>query len=144
MYWPTLERLHETRCQSVGLARMTKRIVSIVDDDKSVRDGLSSLLRSFGTETHSFASSGEFLDSAYADKSDCLFTDVQMQGMSGLDLQDELVRRGSKVPIIFITAFPSDAARKRAKVGGALFFLEKPFDAKTIEECLKVAFGRRT
>lgn len=122
---------------------MSKRVVSIVDDDRSVRDGLSSLVRSIGADSHSFASALEFLESPYVDTSDCLIADVQMPGMSGLDLQDELVRRGSHLPIILITAFPSRAARARAEAGGALFFLEKPFDAQTMERCLAVAYGLR-
>jgi FixJ family two-component response regulator len=121
-----------------------KRIVSVVDDDKSVRDGLSSLLRSLGTESHCFASSAEFLSSPLVDGSDCLIADIQMPGMNGLELQEELARRGSRMPIIFITAFPNRAAMERAQAGGAICFLEKPFDARTIEQCLNAAFARRS
>lgn len=121
---------------------LNKRIVSVVDDDKSVRDGLSSLLRALGADSRCFASSAEFLGSPFVDSSACLIADVQMPGMSGLELQDELARRGSRLPIIFITAFPSRTARERAEAGGAICFLEKPFDARSIEECLNVAFAR--
>jgi FixJ family two-component response regulator len=121
-----------------------KRIVSVVDDDKSVRDGLSSLLRSLGAESYCFASSVEFLSSPFVQGSDCLIADVQMPGMNGLELQEELARRGSRVPMIFITAFPSRVARERAQAGGAICFLEKPFDARTIEQCLNDAFARRS
>ena len=123
---------------------MIKRIVSVVDDDKSVRDGLSSLLRSLGAEGHCFASSAEFLGSPFVEGSDCLIADVQMPGMNGLELQEELARRGSRLPIIFITAFPNRVARERAEAGGAICFLEKPFDARTIEQCLNAAFARRS
>ena len=82
------------------------QIVSIVDDDASVRAAMQSLLRSLGFVAFVFESAEDFLRSPRVDDSSCLITDVQMQGMSGLDLQDRLIAQGSRIPNIFITAVP--------------------------------------
>src|SRR6202521_2612908 len=103
------------------IARVSKsQIVSIVDDDASVRAAMQSLLRSLGFVAFVFESAENFLRSPRVDDSSCLITDMQMPGMSGLDLQDCLIGRGSCVPIIFITAFSKDTIRRRAQAGGRI------------------------
>ena len=125
-----------------GIARVSKaQIVSIVDDDASVRVAMESLVRSHGLVAFVFESAEDFLRSPRVDDSACLVTDVQMPGMSGLDLQDRLIAQGSRVPIIFITAFPEQTIRSRAEAGGALACLEKPFRGGTIIELVRQALA---
>jgi FixJ family two-component response regulator len=110
-----------------------------VDDDASVRAAVRSLLKSVGFVVFVFESAEDFLRSPRVDDSSCLITDVQMPGMSGLDLQDRLIARGSRIPIIFITAFPEHPIRRRAQAGAPLGFLEKPFAGKTMIELVRRA-----
>ncbi|MBN3968777.1 response regulator [Pseudomonas gregormendelii] len=112
-------------------------IISIVDDDKSGRIALSSLMRSLGYESHLFSCAEDFLASTERNVTDCLITDVQMPGMSGLDLQRELCNHSPDVPIIFITAHPEESVRQRAKAGGAVCFLSKPFDGQVLIDCIE-------
>jgi FixJ family two-component response regulator len=116
------------------------QMVSIVDDDESVRNGISSLIRSFGWETSVFSSAQDFLDSGLASTVDCVITDVQMPGMTGLELQQRLIADGHKMPIIFITAYDLDGIRKQALDNGATCFLLKPIDADTIIRYLERLF----
>ena len=102
--------------------------VSIVDDDESVREAISSLLRSIGLEAKVFASAEQFLSSDYQHNADCLILDVRMPGMTGLQLQEKLASAKCNLPIIFITAHVSDReAKARALRSGAVDFLIKPF-----------------
>ncbi|MEK6336680.1 MAG: response regulator [Acidobacteriota bacterium] len=102
--------------------------VSIVDDDESVREAISSLLRSIGLEAKVFASAEQFLNSDYQHNADCLILDVRMPGMTGLQLQEKLASAKCNLPIIFITAHVSDReAKARALRSGAVDFLIKPF-----------------
>ena len=117
------------------------QIVSIVDDDASVRVALESLVRSLGFVAFAFESAEDFLRSPRVDDSGCLITDVQLWGMSGLDLQDRLIAQGSRIPIIFITAFPEQTIRSRAEAGGALACLEKPFRGRTMIELVRQALA---
>ena len=114
-------------------------VISIVDDDELSRDAISRLIRSLGYATATFASAEEFLHSGRVSETACLVSDVQMPGMSGLELQDWLKARGPQLPIIFITAFPETEARRRALAGGALGFLDKPFSEETLMACLDQA-----
>ena len=126
-------------------ARVSKaQIVSIVDDDASVRVAMESLVRSLGFVAFAFESAEDFLRSPRVDDSACLITDVQMPGMSGLDLQDRLIAQGSRIPIIFITAFPEQTIRSRAEAGGALGCLEKPFGGKAMIELLRKALATQS
>jgi FixJ family two-component response regulator len=118
-------------------------VVSIVDDDRSVRSATQTLLRSLGYRAPAFASAEAFLNSPEVDLTDCLILDVQMPGMSGIDLQRMLANRSRKVPIIFITAFPDDRVRQQALAGGAVCFLTKPCDGDRIVECLEAALAQR-
>ena len=105
-----------------------KPIISIVDDDASVRAAVECLVRSLGFVACGFESGEAFLNSPQIDETACLITDVAMPRMDGLQLQSRLRASGHCVPTIFFTAFPKEIAKARAKVAGALAFLEKPFD----------------
>jgi FixJ family two-component response regulator len=116
--------------------------ISIVDDDNAVCEALKSLVRSLGYHVSTFASPDEFLKSEQVDDTSCLITDVQMPGMSGLDLQDRLVASGHRIPIIFITAYSGENVRARAMKAGAVAFLSKPVNPDhlvgLLEKALKV------
>jgi FixJ family two-component response regulator len=107
-------------------------MISIIDDDESVREATSGLVRSLGFTADAFASSEDFLQSDRINDTSCLITDVQMPGLSGVELQSLLVAQGRRTPIIFITAFPEERIRTRVLDAGAIGFLGKPFN----EECL--------
>src|SRR4051812_29908448 len=111
-------------------------IVSIIDDDPSVRAAIGSLVRSLGYVAHTFESAESFLGSEDSAKTSCIVTDIQMPGMNGLDLQGRLRDAGNTVPTVFITAFPEDHLRARAEAGGAIGFLAKPFDGQTLVRLL--------
>ncbi|HUD29211.1 MAG TPA: response regulator [Novosphingobium sp.] len=104
--------------------------IAVVDDDSSIRSALSSLLRSMGYEVALYESAEAFL--AAPDGFDCVLTDVQMPGMSGLELLECLPVHGVSAPVIIITAFPEPAIRQRALQLGAMAFFSKPFDAGAI------------
>jgi len=112
-------------------------LVSVVDDDESVRESLPDLLRKFGFAARAFSSAEEFLSSDSIGETKCLILDVAMPGMTGLDLQKELKRRGQKVPVIFITAHKDSKLREQAFEQGAAHFLYKPFSATALLEALK-------
>ncbi|MCW3054167.1 MAG: two-component response regulator [Chthonomonadales bacterium] len=101
--------------------------ISIVDDDKSIREAIKSLLGSLGFRTEVFASAEEFLNSSRLPDTECLILDIWMPGMSGLELQNALAAADSRIPIIFITANDDEEARARALRAGAVAFLRKPF-----------------
>jgi FixJ family two-component response regulator len=103
-------------------------VISIVDDDASVRTATARLLRSLGFSADSFASAQEFLASPRLSDTSCLIADVQMPGMSGVELQQCLIARGHGTPMVFITAFPEEQIRQQAMNAGAVGFLSKPFD----------------
>lgn len=116
-------------------------MISIVDDDPSVREAMLGLVRSLGFDAASFSSAEDFLQSDQIDETSCLITDVQMPGLSGVELQSQLISRGSPVPIIFVTASPERRIEAQARSAGAVAFLNKPFDDKTLIECLDRALG---
>jgi len=118
-------------------------VISVVDDDVSVRVATDNLLRSLGYTVHTFASAEEFLRSAHLNDTSCVVADVQMPAMTGVELQALLLARGNRVPFIFITAFPEETIRERALKAGAVCFLTKPFDRLTLIECLDTALGRQ-
>jgi FixJ family two-component response regulator len=107
-------------------------VISIIDDDASVRVATNRLVRSLGYIARTFASAEEFLASSQANDTSCMIADVQMPGMSGIELQSHLLAQGCRVPIIFITAFPEESARTKALNAGAVCFLTKPFDGPTL------------
>lgn len=118
-------------------------VISIVDDDAPGRIALSSLVRSMGCEPSLFSCAEDFLASARSYETDCLISDVQMPGMTGLDLQAELLIKGYDIPIIFITAYPEESVRKRAKSLGAICFLSKPFDGQVMIDCIEQVLKNR-
>ncbi len=103
-------------------------MIAIVDDDESVRTATASLVRSLGFSTGTFAGAEEFLASPLLEQASCIITDVQMPGMSGIEMQAALRRRGVTTPLIFITAFPEERLRRQVTEAGAVAFLAKPFD----------------
>lgn len=116
------------------------RVVTIVDDDQSIRAGLSNLLRSHGIQAFCFSSASEFLASIHLPDCECLITDVRMPGMGGLELLDELRRQSIYIPIILISAYASRSVSLRVASGEVVCFIEKPFDAHAIEAGLAAVF----
>jgi FixJ family two-component response regulator len=116
-------------------------LISIVDDDESIREATKGLVRSLGYQAATFASAEEFLHSKSVDNTSCLIADVQMPGLSGIDLQCRLIARGARMPTIIITAFPEEGTRLRAMTAGAVGYLCKPFSAESLLKCLDMALG---
>ena len=114
-------------------------LVSVVDDDESVRESLPDLLREFGFAARAFSSAEEFLASDCLGETKCLILDVGMPGMSGPDLQRELNRRRHELPIVFVTAQRDDAIRPRVLQDGAVECLLKPFSDTALLEALNTA-----
>jgi FixJ family two-component response regulator len=120
---------------------MVKRsLVSVVDDDESVRESLPDLLREFGYAVQTFSSAEEFLGSDYVGQTRCLILDIAMPGMSGPDLQRELTLRGQEIPIVFITAHGDETVRLRLLEEGAVECLSKPFSDAALFRALNAAF----
>src|SRR6516165_9711600 len=117
-------------------------LVSIVDDDESVREAMKSLVRSFGYRVETFGSATEFLESAQVENTDCLVTDVQMPGLSGVELQNRLLSDGYHMPTIFISAFPNSQIEERVVQMGAIAYLRKPFNEDELFEHLETAVKR--
>jgi len=117
-------------------------MISIVDDDETVRDATADLITSLGYNARTFSSSEEFLGSGELQHTDCLITDLQMPGLNGLELQARLIADGHDVPVIFMTAFPQAAARMRALDAGAVAFLTKPFEERSLMESIETALAR--
>jgi FixJ family two-component response regulator len=121
-----------------------RRLVSVVDDDESVRESLPDFLRSFGHEVRPFASAEEFLRCAEGlDRTGCLILDIAMPGMSGPELQLELARRGRYIPIVFISAHSDDAVSRQVLMRGAVACLSKPFSENALMDAMGAALGRR-
>jgi FixJ family two-component response regulator len=114
-------------------------LISVVDDDESVRESLPDLLREFGFEAQTFSSAEEFLASESVAETNCLVLDVAMPGMSGPDLQQELKTREQSIPIVFITAARDASVRTRLLAQGAVECLFKPFEAADLVQALNAA-----
>jgi FixJ family two-component response regulator len=114
-------------------------VISIVDDDGSVREATQSLVRSLGYRALTFRSAQEFLESPQLKTTACLITDVQMPGLSGVDLQDRLLAEGRRIPVIFVTAFLDEGLQARVLKSGAFGYLPKPFKEDRFIECLDAA-----
>jgi FixJ family two-component response regulator len=112
-------------------------LISIVDDDALARDGIGTLVESLGYNVVTFTSAEHFLQSGVIADTTCLITDVQMPGLSGLELQEALKSQGYQTPVILITAYPNEQQRNRALDNGAVGFLSKPFDEKSLIKYLK-------
>jgi FixJ family two-component response regulator len=118
-------------------------LVAIVDDDESVQRSLQDLIESDGLTALCFASAEQFLDSEARNKAACLIADIQMPGMSGLELQAKLKAERCRIPIIFITAHGETEMRIHAMREGAVEFLSKPFDDEVLLQAVNAAFDRR-
>jgi FixJ family two-component response regulator len=114
-------------------------MISIIDDDPFVRAATDGLVRSLGYRAATFASAEEYLQSDRINDTSCVITDVQMPGLSGVELQSQLIARGNCTPMIFITAFPEEKVRRRVLEAGAIGFLSKPFDDEQLIEHLQTA-----
>jgi FixJ family two-component response regulator len=119
----------------------TLSVISVIDDDASVRAAINNLLSSHGYLVHTFASAEEFLRSTHLDDSSCVIADVQMSAMSGLELLTHMRTQGSSAPFILITAFPEESVRARALRAGATCFLAKPFAAPVLINCVENALN---
>src|SRR5262245_48909537 len=118
---------------------VAKPLVSVVDDDESVRESLPDLLKEFGFSVKAFSSAHEFLQSDSVGKTRCLILDVAMPGMTGPELHRELLRRGQPIPVVFITAHRDDAVRPRLIEQGAVDCLFKPFSDAALQQALSSA-----
>ena len=119
---------------------MVKRpLISVVDDDESIRESLPDLLKEFGFAARTFSSAEEFLISESLNETKCLILDVAMPGLSGPDLQRELARRRHEIPIVFITAHRDETVRPRLIEQGAVDCLFKPFSDSDLLEALNSA-----
>ena len=118
---------------------MASNLISIVDDDESVRRTTKLLVESFGYRAAVFESAESFLKSDQLFDTSCLVVDIQMPGMDGLQLQSHLADEGYSIPIIFITAY-GDKSRRRALQAGAVAFLDKPFSDEQLLENIRSAF----
>jgi FixJ family two-component response regulator len=116
-------------------------MISIVDDDSLVREAIGDLVNSLGYQSLVFASAEEFLQSGQVEDTACVITDLQMPGLSGLDLQERLLDGGFHTPVIFVTAHPKDKARERALNAGAIAFLSKPFEEISLISAVKSALN---
>jgi FixJ family two-component response regulator len=118
-------------------------VVSIIDDDLSVRVAVADIVRSMDLTANMFASSQDFLSSNSLADTACIIADVQMPGLSGIELQQALTAKKLKIPMIFITAYPDERIRAKALDGGAICFLNKPFGGSAIIECIERALSIR-
>ncbi len=117
-------------------------LVAIIDDDASVRATTDSLVRSLGHIVYTFPSAEDFLRSNRLDDFSCVIADVQMPGMSGVELQAHLLAQGYRVPFIFFTAFPDERIRAQAITAGAICYLTKPFDGDSLVQGLQAALKK--
>lgn len=117
--------------------------VAVIDDDEQLRTAVADLVASYGIEARGFGTSREYLDSATLASTSCLVTDIQMAGMSGLELQKALLGLGYRIPVIFITAFSDERVRREAESLGALCILSKPFDVALLMDHINAALARR-
>jgi FixJ family two-component response regulator len=117
-------------------------VVSIVDDDASIRRSVGNLLLSLGFRVESFASAVAFLQSAHRENTGCLVLDLRMPGMDGYDLLAHLAHTGQRIPTVILTAHGDDDARERTMQAGAVAFLGKPFRSDALIEAVKSALAR--
>lgn len=129
----------QSEAHSSGMRAIGRLVVSIVDDDESVRESLPDLLREFGFAARAFSSAAEFLSSSCVDETSCLILDIAMPGMSGPELYQELKRRERVIPIIFITGQRDETIRARVLKQGAAGFLLKPFSDADLLAAIKTA-----
>ena len=119
----------------------TKILIYVVDDDVSVRQALEMLFISADMKVLTFKSAEDLLKCKLRKEKTCLITDIEMKGLSGLELQQQLTERGIKIPAIFLTAFDSNESRQRAKQAGAAGYLQKPVDDQALLDTIKWALS---
>jgi len=122
--------------------QLLKRIIAIIDDDESMRDGAKALVRSLGYDAHAFSSAEEFLASPGIGNTGCLITDLNMPGLSGIELRRRLVASGNPIPTILITAYADERSRALAAKAGIICYLPKPFRDDELIECLRKAMSQ--
>jgi len=122
---------------------MSKRLISVVDDDESTRKSTALLIESFGFQAAGFESADSLLKSSQLQETSCLLIDMRMPGMNGLQLQSQLARAGNKIPIIFITAYEDRQSRLRALRAGAVAFLAKPFADQLLLDTIRSALSAK-
>jgi FixJ family two-component response regulator len=120
-------------------AMLNRALVSIVDDDQTFRESMYQLVMSLGYTVEAFPSAADFLASRLLRETACLVTDVQMPGMTGVELHRHLVDAGYAIPTILVTAYPDEAIRDQALRDGVVCFLSKPVDDKHLDRCLRSA-----
>jgi FixJ family two-component response regulator len=116
-----------------------RQLISIIDDDPSVREGTMDLLNSMGFAAEAFERANDFLNSNHLSSTSCLIADVQMPGMTGIELHSRLVGTGNIIPTILITAFPNERDRTRALQNGVRCYLTKPFSENELLACIREA-----
>ena len=121
----------------------TNFLIAIVDDDQSVRQGTKDLIEAMGFVAETFERAEDFLKSDVLHRTSCLITDVQMPGMTGLELHKCLVRSGKAIPTILITAFPDNRDRARAMRAGVVCYITKPFSDGDLLACIQAALEHR-
>ena len=119
----------------------TVPLIAIVDDDESMRGAISGLMRAVGFVAEPFSSAEDFLNSQQIYRAKCLIADVNMPGMSGLDLHRHLVQSGNRIPTILVTAYPNEIVRSRALAAGVLCYLTKPFPESDMLACIDSALN---
>ena len=115
------------------------QVISVVDDDPSVRSATADLIESTGLACQAFASAEVYLASGWVARTSCLILDVSMPGLNGIELQHELVQSGHSIPVIFITAFPKERIRAQAVGSGAICCLLKPYSDHELLDCIRIA-----
>jgi len=133
---PTFER------QRQRIGTHDTRVISVVDDDESLRRSVGNFLRSVGFRVETFASAEDFLSSARRENTGCLVLDVRMTGMSGLDLLRHLAAGNVRVPAVVLTAHGDEEIRRRCLRAGAVAFLDKPFHGDALLDAVQTALGR--
>ena len=131
----------------MSAAPVDERVIGVVDDDEPVRIAIGSLLRSLGFKVEMFGSAEDLLESPRLDDIACLIVDVRLPGMSGLDLQRQLLAAKRELPMIFVSAHDDPVARRQAITAGALAFLRKPFSEKALIDAVRSGLaqgGRRS
>ena len=120
-----------------------KPLISVVDDDASVRAGMVDLVQAVGFAAQAFEGASDFLNSDRIDSTSCLISDVRMPGMTGLELHDRLVAAGKTIPTILLTAYPNGQDRKRALQAGVICYLAKPYNQDDLFACIRSALESR-
>ncbi len=116
-------------------------MISIVDDDEPLRKAIKGLVRALGFLAADFASATEFLNFDGLHRTKCLIADIQMPGMTGIELHKRLAGSGFSIPTILMTAYPDESIRERALEAGVMFYLTKPFDKDMLVSCIRSALG---